>query len=326
MNWIKSATEGDKSSEQAVLAFDIGGTRIKAGLVRGATVSSLTVVPTASSPGNRDILASVVSLGRHLMAGQAITGIGLCVKGVVDPAQGTLLDVNEVLADWIGEPLAAVIGSALGCRTCMENDARMYALGEMIHGAGRGSESMVCLTLGTGVGCGVALGGRILRGPHGTRGIMGGQVTVQINGKHCTCGNIGCLETIIGTAGVIQSAEAALTTDRPSTLRDVALDPQHIFAAAAAGDEVANDVVRGFITSLGAGVVTMIHAYDPDVVVLGGGMALASAQILSPVQAYVDEHAWTVPRGRVQVVPAVLGDTAALIGVAELSRGTDALW
>ena len=318
-----SSTRGrgalDQPATPAILAFDIGGTRIKAGLVRGGAVSALTTAPT-SGGGSDAILDTIVRLGRGLMEDHDIAGIGLCVKGIVEPARGVLLDVNEALAGWIGRPIGRTIADRLGSPTYMENDARMYALGEYAHGAGRGSASMVCLTLGTGVGSGVALGGRILRGPHGTGGIMCGQMTIQRDGRLCTCGNVGCLETLVGTAGVIRSAEEALTRDPSSALRDGSLDPRRVFAVAAAGDSAAGEVVRRFARDLGAGVVNVIHAYDPDVVVLGGGMAHAAVQFLPAVRAYASAHAWTYPRGRVRIVPALLGDAAALVGVAEHVR------
>ena len=318
-----SSTRGhgalDQPATPAILACDIGGTRSKAGLVRGGAVSALTTEPT-SGDGVDAILDTIVRLGRGLMESPDVAGIGLCVKGIVDPARGALLDVNEALAGWIGQPIARTIADGLGSLTDMENDARMYALGEFAYGAGRGSAGMVCLTLGTGVGSGVALGGRILCGPHGTGGIMCGQMTIQRDGRLCTCGNVGCLETLVGTAGVIRSAEEALARDPSSALRDGPLDPRRIFAVAAAGDPAAGEVVRRFARDLGAGVVNVIHVYDPDVVVLGGGMAHAAVQFLPAVRAYASAHAWTYPRGRVRIVPALLGDAAALVGVAEHVR------
>ena len=196
--------------------------------------------------------------------------------------------------------------------------------GEWAHGAGRGSCNMVCLTLGTGIGSGVVMGGRVLRGPRGVAGILAGHLTVQVDGPRCICGNLGCLEALIGTGGLIRAAGLALATGRPSALRDGPLDPVRIFAAAA-GDAPAREVVRDFARRLGAGVVTMIHACDPDVVVPGGGMARAAPQFLPAVQAYVDAHDWTTPLGRVRVVPAALGDEAALVGMAKLARGTTLL-
>ena len=312
-----------KMRGSTILAFDIGGTRIKAGLVRDGTVSSFGAVPTASGSGT-DLLTTIVHLGREIMADQDVAAVGLSVKGIVDPERGVLIDVNEALTDWINQPLTAMVADELRLPVQMENDARMYALGELVHGAGRDSRDMVCLTLGTGLGTSVALGRRLLRGTRGTAGILGGHVTVQVDGPVCNCGNIGCLEPLIGVSGLVRSAEVALAAGQPSVLRDGALNPGRIFAAAAAGDAVAQDVVSRFASYLAAGVVTMIHAYDPDTVVVGGGMAKGADQFLPAVKAYVDAHAWTIPRGRVKVVPAALGDAAALIGAAELVCGADA--
>jgi glucokinase len=306
-----------------ILAFDIGGTRIKAGLVRAATVSALTIVPTKGSDGHTDVLDTVIRLGRRLMADQDVAGIGLSVKGIVDPTRGVLIDVNDALADWIGQPLTEIIAHELERPTCLENDARMYTLGEFRHGAGYGHRNMVCLTLGTGIGSGVVLGGCVLRGPRGTAGILGGQLTVQVDGAVCTCGNIGCLETLINAAALVRSTMALLAEGRASTLHGGDLTARHIFAAAAAGDTLALEVVERFARYLGAGVVNMIHAHDPEVVVLGGGMAHASPLFLPAVQTYVDAHVWTVPDRRVPVVPALLADAAALVGVAELARGAE---
>jgi len=313
----------------SILTFDIGGTRIKAGLVRGARVSSLVAEPTGVRAGLDEVLAIVRRLGGALMATAEVEAIGLCIRGVVDPARGVITNLVGPLAGLVGQPLAAEVARALGRPARMENDARMYALGEFTHGAGRGSRNMVCLTLGTGVGSGVAMDGRILRGPRGVGGILGGHLTVRADGPRCICGNRGCLEAMIGTPGLISAAEDALegvpAADRPVSLREGSLDPQHVFAAAAAGHPVVARVVEDYCRYLGAGVVSLIHAYDPDLVVLGGGMMRAAAQVLPATQTYVDRHAWTLPPGRVPVMPAALGDAAALIGVAALVRGTDAL-
>lgn len=305
-----------------VLCFDVGGTRIKAGLVRGAEVHALTTAATAGD-GATDLLSTLVQIGTRLMAGEEVSGIGLCLKGFVDPTRGILLDVDEVLAGWIGQPLAEMIAGRLGYPCLMENDARMYALGEFLHGSGRGSRNMVCLTLGTGVGSGVVLDGRVLRGRRGVAGILGGHVTVQIDGPACSCGNVGCLQALIGAAGVVDSAQRALATSHSSVLRGRPLSPQGIFAAAAGGDQLAQGEVERFASCLGAGIVTLIHAYDPDIVVLGGGLSQAWPQFLPDAQAYVDTHAWTIPRRRVRVVPSMLGDAAALVGVAALAGASD---
>lgn len=306
-----------------ILAFDLGGTRLKAAIVAGQAPLAPLIEPTVPTDPAA-ILAWVARLGRRLLAEHPALGVGICVRGIVDPARGVLVDVNESLTALIGQPLGAILSRELGLPVSVENDARMYALGELVHGAARGAANLVCLTLGTGIGTGVAIGGRVLRGPRGVGGILGGHLTIQADGPRCTCGNIGCLEALIGSSAIVRAAEALLADGRESTLRGAALDPRRIFEAAPS-DPVAAAVVGRFAALLGAGIVTMIHAHDPDLVVVGGGLGGAGAQFLPAVQRYVDSHAWTLPRGRVRVVQSALGDAAALLGVATLARGGDRL-
>jgi len=304
----------------AVLAFDLGGTRIKAGIVQGARVSSLQVEPTDDGEEGADALTSLLRLGRHLMDEHDVAAVGVSVKGIVDPARGVVRDVKERLIGLVGQPLAAIVAQEFGRPAYIENDARMYTLGEVQYGAGQGHQNVVCLTLGTGVGSGVVLGGRLLRGLRGVGGILAGHATIQVDGPACTCGNVGCLEALIGTVGFVRLAdEAVARAPSPSMLRQAPRTPQSIFEAAVRGDALASALTHTFATYLAAGIVTAIHAYDPDLVVLGGGMMHSFAPFLPRVQASVDAHAWTVPRGRVRIVQAALGDAAALIGVAALA-------
>ncbi len=320
-----SATREPLSEQTEILAFDVGGTRVKAGIVRGAVVLALHVEPLPAQKDAASVIDALVDLGRRVQADHPVQAVGVSMKGIIDPQQGTILDVNESLSELIGLPFALELARAFRLPVFAENDARMYTVGEMLCGAGRSVENLLCLTLGTGIGCGVALQRHVLRGGRGLFGIIGGHITVQIDGPRCTCGNIGCLEAFIGTAPLLRRAAELYTTyDKPMPPGE-AWTPQHIFAAAAAGDEVAAEVVAYFARYLGPGIVSLIHAYDPDIVVLGGGIAGSSQQFLPTVQKYVDEHTWTYPRGGVRVKMAELGDSAALIGVAALARRMDIL-
>jgi glucokinase len=312
-----------KNAPSTVLTFDIGGTRVKAGLVQGSQVSRLTIAPLDKYQGATDILEFLVKLGRQVCANTPVHAVGVSIKGIVDPQQGTILDVNESLSTLIGLPLASQLADTFQLPVFVENDARMYMLGELLHGAGQQVDNLLCLTLGTGIGSGVALGRHVLRGPRGVSGILGGHITIQTGGPRCTCGNIGCLEALIGTGALVATARAIYTQHDEPLPDGSLLTPQHIFASALAGSPAAQMVVHLFASYLGAGVVSLVHAYDPDLVVLGGGMAGASQQFLPIVQHYVDEHAWQLPRGRVRLTTAQLGNAAALIGIAALARGFD---
>ncbi|GAC1664054.1 MAG: ROK family protein [Ktedonobacteraceae bacterium] len=302
--------------QQVVLAFDVGGTRIKAGLIQESRVLASVIVPTRGE----QVVATLLQIGRELSKSQQVQAVGMCIKGIVDSKSGCVVDVNESLQCLQGLPLADLLTEAFKVPVFLENDARLYTWGEFLYGAGRGYDNLLCLTLGTGVGCGVVFDGQLLRGKHGTRGIFGGHVSIQSDGERCTCGNIGCLEMFIGANGWIRRIERDLS-GQISALRKIPLDPPQVCAAAAAGDAFAQAAVQQFMHDLATGIVTLIHVYDPDGVVIGGGLAAAVEQFLPAVQSAVNERAWTLPRARVPILVAQQGDVAALLGAAELAWG-----
>lgn len=324
-NVCGSSKAPEPGEQDAVLAFDVGGTRIKAGLVRGAEILTRHVETLDAHDTAPDLVRILVELGQRVRGDVTVQAVGVSMKGLVDPRQGILLDINETWAHLIGRPLAQPLSEAFGLPIFVENDARMYTTGELLYGAGRDADNLLCLTLGTGIGSGVAFQRRVLRGPRGFSGILGGHITVQANGPRCTCSNLGCLEAFIGTAPLVRKAAELARAQHGNAPAPALLTPYAIFAAEREGDPVAREVVAYFTRYLSAGVVSLIHAYDPDLVVLGGGIAEASAQFVPALQSYIDEHTWTLPRGRVRVTRAELGDTAALLGIAALARGLDVL-
>ena len=302
------------------LVFDVGGTRLKAGLANAGAISSLATVRTEAASADA-LVDQMAGVGRKLLRGKPPKTVGVSVKGVVDSDRGVLVEVNAPLVRLNGTPLAELLAHELGCPVRIDNDARMYALGELHHGAGRGVDNLVCMTLGTGVGVGVVIDGRLLRGKRGVLGILAGHITVDTGGPPCTCGNVGCLEALIGSAGLVSDARARARRHPESPLASESLEPEAIFAAAADGDMAAIATVERFTHHLACGVVSLIHTYDPDVVVIGGGLSASAPQFLDDVQRFADEHAWTQPKGRVRILASELGDTAALLGAAELANG-----
>ena len=302
-----------------VLVFDVGGTRLKAGLAAPSGIASLTALPTEVASADA-LVAQMTGVGRQLLGGERPSAIGVSIKGIVESERGLLVDVNAPLDPLSGEPLGERLAEAFEAPVYVENDARMHALGEFHRGAGRGSENLVCLTLGTGIGVGVVIDGQLIRGKRGVLGILAGHITVDVDGPPCTCGNVGCLEALIGTNGLVADAQARALDHPGSRLSRKALDPEAIFAAAAEGDEAATATVKRFTHILGCGVVSLIHVYDPEIVVIGGGLSASAPHFLNDVQRFADQHAWTQPKGRVRIAASRLGDTAALVGAAELAN------
>lgn len=307
------------SQSPVVLALDLGGTRVKAGLVQDDHVSALTITSIPLGATAAALVAFLEDLCQRLLSAESVSAIGVCVKGIVDGQQGVIRSVNEVYTSLIDYPLGSSLHTRFGMPIIIENDARMYALGELVAGAGKTAQNMVCLTLGTGIGSGVAINRQVLRGERGMAGIFGGHLTVQVDGPWCSCGNRGCLETLIGTTALRHQAELACQRG-PTSLRSGPLTPRHIFQHAAWGDLAAQQIVAHFTQGLSAGIISLIHAYDTDIVVIGGGISGAADQFLPQVRATVAEQAWTFPKGRVRIDLAALGNSAALIGVAALTR------
>lgn len=306
----------------ATLAIDLGGTRIKAGVVVEHTVVCQRIVPTEDERGFDRVLHNIMTVSEDLMRERAVGGVGLSLPAIVDVDKGMVVDVRKNLEGLIGFPLADTMSHRFGLPVVLENDARLYGLGELVAGAAQGIGNMVCLTFGTGVGCCVAINGHILRGRHGTGGILGGHMTIETYGPPCTCGNIGCFEALCRAASLVNETHERLTAYPGHVLQGIdKLTPEAIIAAADAGDTLAQDALAAYVRHIAAGVVSYIHVYDPDIVVLGGGVMNAAKHLLPPVQEFVRAHAWTIPSQRVPVRAAVLGDQAALVGAAALACG-----
>jgi glucokinase len=309
-----------------VLAFDVGGTRIKAGIVRGGETLAFHSELLNRQESAADFVRTISRIGNRLREQYLIQAVGVSLKGIIDSQQGVVLEIKEVLTDLIGQPLAAQLHNLFMVPVVIENDARMYTLGELLYGAGRPAQNMLCLTLGTGIGCGVAINRRILRGTSGLAGILGGHLSVEADGPLCNCGNLGCLEAFIGTTAFIEEARRQITQQPQSQLANIpTLTPDTIFQTAAAGDELALKLIQRFTHYLSVGVVSLIHAYGPDLVVIGGGIMKASTQILPDVQRYVARHTWALLGQHVKVSEAALGDTAALLGVSALACDNETL-
>lgn len=308
--------------DQAVLAFDLGGTRIKAGIVVDHEVVLLRIVPTGDEQGFDHVLEQILSVGEGLLRERPATAIGLSLPAIVDVERGTVVDVRKNLAGLIGFPIVEVLQRRFNLPVAVENDARLYGLGEMVAGAARDVASMVCLTIGTGIGCCVVQDGHILRGSHGTGGILGGHMTIETYGPACSCGNIGCVEALCSAPALVAAMAKQLATLPHHPLRgEQALTPEVILAAAGRGDGPAHAALAGYVRHLSAAVVSYIHLHDPDAVLLGGGVMQGAEQILPQVQQFVREHTWTSPPRQIPVRAAALGDGAALVGAAALARG-----
>lgn len=276
-----------------MLAFDLGGTRLKAGLVTAERVERLLAPELERHDDVTAVVTQMVEAGRALSAGRPVLAVGAAVKGIVHGPTGRVLEVNEPLRALSGCDLGAELQSAFGVPVAIENDARLFTYGELAYGAGRGVPNLVGVTLGTGVGVGVAIGGSLLSGDRGVLGILAGHLSIDWQGPECDCGSRGCLELYVAGSRV-----ARMLAAKP----------------------VDGDELERFTRALAIGIVNLVHAYDPDVVVIGGGLAHAAGLYLQGLREEVARRAWTIPRGRVRIEVSQLGEEAALLGAAALAR------
>ena len=296
-----------------VVGLDIGGTSVKAGRVdssgRILATASARTPPTLA--GMRETARALVT---ELADGASPLRIGIGCRGIIDiettrvdalPGAASYLE-GTLLRDFF-DPSAFVVA---------DNDARVAMAGEMLWGAARGRRNAVMLTLGTGVGGAVVAEGRLLRGTGGVAGHLG-HITVEPDGGLCICGNQGCLETCFSARAI--EAEAFAAVHRGCATKLVAgASCEEVFAAAAAGDEVAAQIVARAIRLLGGAIAGLVHAFDPEVVVIGGQISRAGDALFNPVRQEVWRRTRRLLRREVPVVGSDLHDPSGIAGAAAL--------
>ena len=291
------------------LGLDVGGTNSKLAVVAadadgGRLVATATVPTGAGDPA--EVLGRLAAVAGELVAAHgpvAAAGVGL--PGLFDEASGRVVFLPNLPPAWTGQAVAGPLGDRLGMPVALLNDARAFTLAESRMGAAAGCPTVVCLTLGTGVGGGVVVDGRLRFGPHGRAGELGHQV-IEVGGPPCGCGNRGCVEAFAAGAALCRLGGHAT--------------PEAVFAAAAAGDERAAAAVRSVVGRLAVGIANLVTVLWPERVVVGGGVAAAGEQLFGPLRAAVAASAPLVDPGAYEIVPAALGPAAGAIGAALWAR------
>jgi len=309
-----------------LVGVDIGGTNIAAGLLdREGHIIARSRRPARALEGPAATLGMVNEAIREVLdqAGATtsqVAGIGMGVPGLHRSAEGICL-FSPNFAGWTNIDVVGPVREEFGLPTYMLNDVKTATLGEHRFGAGRGYQHMVMITLGTGIGGGVISDGKLRLGS--TEGFSEvGHMVIEIDGPLCTCGNRGCWEALAARDAIIRRMIFALDTGRRSSLAEAIgydqaqITPALIAEHAAAGDPLAAEVWEETMRYVGVGVVNLITLYNPQVLVIGGGIAQAGDLVFEPVLRTVKARAHMVPPWTVQIVPSALGDDAAVVGGA----------
>lgn len=306
------------------IGIDLGGTNVAAGMVQEDGV--LLGKASVPCPRGGEAVADAIARAARMAAEAAevdlkgAKGVGLASPGSIDPERGEVGHAFNLGLDHV--PLADMVSQRLwGLPTLLENDANAAALGEYIAGAGRGKDSLVAVTLGTGVGSGAVLGGKLYTG-FNYAGMEAGHTVIHRGGRECTCGRKGCWEAYSSATGLIRSTREAMEAHPGSKLWQFAPTLEAVngktpFDAAQAGDETAQAVVDEYIEDLACGLANLINILQPEVVCLGGGVSKQGEALLAPLRVVLNREEFTrdAPR-RCQVLEAQLGNDAGIIGGA----------
>ena len=312
-------------SDPPVVAIDIGGTKIAAALVTpDGRTHALINLPTEAKQGGEAVMERVQNLVDELIQisiapGARITpaAVGVGTAGQVALKRGVISFATSALPGWVGMPVKDRLEQACGLPVFVENDANVMALGESAFGAGRGCRHIIGLTVGTGVGGGIIIDGRIYHGAHGIAGGIG-HIHIDYRGqRQCPCGRYGCLEAFASTQGIVAEY---LQVAAPEVVENLGITPdqlgvKQIAALAYAGDADAWGAILRGAEYLGVGITTLINLFDPEMVVVGGGIANLGDPYFDRVRTVVRDS--VLPSlAETPILPAQLGDQANLIGAA----------
>lgn len=312
------------AADGLVFTVDLGGTHLRAATIDAVGRIHTRVKQTTPAAETADkIVSAIVGAARQcqqqVTAGDSIRAISVVVPGSVNVAAGKIVKAPN-LPCLDGFPLTEALTRELGWAAILENDANAAALGEMWQGAARGRRAIVCVTLGTGVGGGVILDGKLWRGVNDSAAEIGHMCVDPFGGVACTCGSRGCLEVYASAPAIVRMAREAKPRHPNSVLSAMnLLTSEQIYRAGVAGDELALEVFRRMGVYLGIGLANLINILNPEMIVIGGGVVNAWELFERDMNHQVAERAFPLPAAEVKIVPAECGDDAGLLGAARLA-------
>jgi glucokinase len=326
MDGKRMATE--ELNRDLVCAVDLGGTYLRTAIIdANGEIRFRLKQRTPATDDPQEVLAAIIAAARkcdeHSQAeGQSVGTISVVVPGTVNIVAGTVTRIPNVPSLDSFE-LATVLSDALKRPVMLENDANAAAVGEMWLGAARGHRTVVCVTLGTGVGSGIILDGELWHGANDSAGEIGHTSIEPFNGPPCSCGSRGCLEVYASATAIVRMASEALT-DHPSSVLNATdnLTAEKIFAAGKDGDALALEVFQRVGDYLGVGLANVINILNPEMIVIGGGVANGWELFEDHMHQRILEYAFRLPAAEAKIVPAECGDDAGLLGAARLSFST----
>lgn len=325
-------TATSRDAARYVLGVDLGGTNIVVGAmpVNGSRMIGVRSELTHAEEGADAVVARIVRMAHTVIdtttaetgaSRDAFIGVGIGSPGPLDRDTGVVLITPNL--GWTNFPLRDRVAAGIGLPAALDNDANCATLGEWWSGAAQGAQHVIGLTIGTGIGGGIIVNGALY---HGATGIAGelGHITIDAHGRRCGCGNDGCLEAYASGPAIAQRAREALDGERDSIMPSLVhgdlakLTAQTVFAAAEQQDALARDVVRDTARFLGIGIANLLNIFNPEVVVIAGGVTQAGDALFVPLRAEVRRRAFKPAVSACRIVPGTLPGTAGVAGAVAM--------
>ncbi|MDU4789859.1 MAG: ROK family protein [Clostridium sp.] len=306
-----------------VIGVDLGGTKISTAIstIEGNILANV-VLPTKAEEGEVAVLGRIVQSIDEVIVGSStsideVEAIGIGSPGPLDAKKGIIITTpNLPFKDY---NLVQPLKEKYNIPVYLDNDANAAAIGEYMFGAGKGKESIVYFTVSTGVGGGAVLDGKVYRG-HTSNALEIGHTTVNPNGPRCNCGNLGCLEAMSSGTAIAKKGKEAVSTNVETSLKKYdTVTSYEVFKEAEAGDEVAKDIIDNALTYLGIGVANAIATFDPEMIIIGGGVSKAGDIVFDTVKKVVNKRCFKSMAESCEIVPAGLGSDAGVVGAVALA-------
>jgi len=314
------------SHKLPVLAIDLGGTKTMAAIVsHPPQIVARDYFLTLADKGVEAVTGRIFSAVDRLLSAENIDpsqlhSISIAAAGAIDPERG-LVTSSPNLPGWRDVPLRDIINKRYKVNTVLINDANAEALGEHRLGAGKGVSNLIFITIGTGIGGGIIINDRLYTGASGSAGEIG-HITIDVNGPRCSCGNIGCWEMLASGRAMAREAKDRIRGGEKSILTEMVkgeieeITTEKIGLVAGKGDSLALEVISRAATYLGIGMVNLVNTFNPEMIIVGGGVAKMGELLLEPARQVVRERAFKLAAEVVRIVPTQLGDDGGVLGGA----------
>ena len=309
------------------IGVDVGGTNVKIALVDlDGKIAYSNTVPTRAEMGYEAGVNNIKQAIKDIMqesnqSSKTIEAIGFGLPGQIDYLEGVVISLLNI-PGWVFISLSKMIVDEFQIPTKLDNDVRCAALGELNFGAGKGCENLICITVGTGIGSGIILNGKLVRGAANAAGEIG-HIKMQMNGGPlCGCGDYGCFEAFASGPAIVTMAKEYISGGKSAKYKEMATDgiitPYIVAQAALQGDTVSIQIFKQIGKIIGIGLASVVNLLNPEKIIIGGGVADAGEILLEPIRQTIQDRAMPIQANSVKVVPVQLANAAGVIGASLL--------